>query len=160
MYSDWAGAGGRWEVINETFTSEVVQQQDNLSCGAACGEMLLRDLGISITQADIAAEIGVPVTSRGLAAAMNTLAPSFSWAGGPLSIPNATISQLLYTLNSTGSWAAMLWESGSTIGHMVVVDGINETGYILIRDPWSGTKYQMRLDEFCQYWNEYAIYRR
>jgi hypothetical protein len=43
---EFAGAGGNWRVIEEVFDPTVVQQQDNLSCGAACGEMLLKDRGV------------------------------------------------------------------------------------------------------------------
>jgi predicted double-glycine peptidase len=40
-----SGAGGNWRVIDEIVDANVVQQQDNLSCGPACGEMLLRNRG-------------------------------------------------------------------------------------------------------------------
>lgn len=30
-------AGGSWQVVDEVFDSNVVLQQDNLSCAPACG---------------------------------------------------------------------------------------------------------------------------
>lgn len=42
-----SGAGGNWRVIDEIVDANVVQQQDNLYCGPACGEMLLRTRGIN-----------------------------------------------------------------------------------------------------------------
>ena len=41
---------------------------------------------------------------------------------------------------------------------MVVVDGIDETGKILIRDPWDATSYKMDREEFINSWNSQAIY--
>ena len=35
------GAGGYWRVIDEVAMTMVIQQQDRLSSGPACGEMLL-----------------------------------------------------------------------------------------------------------------------
>lgn len=43
---------------------------------------------------------------------------------------------------------------------MVLVDGLDETGYVLIRDPWDGTKYKMTREDFLKYWNTQAVYWR
>lgn len=43
------GAGGNWRVTDEVVDPKVVKQQDDLSCGPACAEMLLKDRGINIT---------------------------------------------------------------------------------------------------------------
>ncbi len=58
-----SGAGGYWQVIDEVRDLSVIQQQDRLSCGPACAEMLLRSKGITnVSQARIALETGVPVS--------------------------------------------------------------------------------------------------
>lgn len=68
-----SGAGGNWRVIDEIADPNVVQQKDKLSCGIACGEMLLRERQIySVNQSIIAAETGVPVSIEALALALNT----------------------------------------------------------------------------------------
>lgn len=69
-----------------------------------------------------------------------------------------TYSEIIDILMSTGSWVAVLWESFADLGHMVVVDGIDRTGNILIRDPWNATSYKMNRKEFINYWNSQAIY--
>jgi len=81
------------------------------------------------------------------------------WVGGPLGIPGATDSELFETLNNTGSWAAVLWEVGAGIGQMVLVDGLDEAGYVLIRDPWDGTRYRMTREDFLKYWTTQAVFR-
>jgi predicted double-glycine peptidase len=156
-----SGAGGNWQVIDELAERTVVQQQDKLSCGPACGEMLLTDRGIdSANQSLIAAETGVPVSVEDLAIALNTLDASSSrfWLGGTVSIPGATNSEIVEVLISTGYWAAILWETLADLGHIVIVDGLDDTGKILIRDPWNATKYKMELAEFLNYWNLQAVY--
>lgn len=163
MYPEQAGAGGNWPVIDEILDPEVVQQQNDLSCGSACGEMLLKERGINnINQAMIANEIGVPVTCQDLAIVLNKFSPEAlqRWRGGPLIIPGATETELFDVLNTTGSWSAVLWEIGAGIGHMVLVDGLDETGYVLIRDPWDGTRYKMTREDFLKYWNTQAVYWR
>ncbi|ACK74146.1 conserved hypothetical protein (plasmid) [Gloeothece citriformis PCC 7424] len=162
MHPAWAGAGGNWPAIDEVFDPRVVQQQDKLACGAACGEMLLRDCGINITQGAIIDQTGVPITAALLAEVMNSFEPGNkrSWAGGLLEIPGATRADVMEVLNTTGSWIAMLWETGAKIGHMVIVDGVDLLEYVLIRDPWQGTRYKLRKEDFLQYWSDYGVYRR
>jgi ABC-type bacteriocin/lantibiotic exporter with double-glycine peptidase domain len=54
----------------------------------------------------------------------------------------------------------MLWETGAGIGHFVIVDGTDEDGFVLIRDPWQGTSYKMTKENFGQYWTTEAIFMR
>lgn len=39
---------GNWLVVEEKVDLRVVKQQDNLSCGAACGEMLLKEKRLTV----------------------------------------------------------------------------------------------------------------
>jgi len=61
---------------------------------------------------------------------------------------------------STGAWIAELREPRARLGHLVVVDGWDALGRILIRDPWDGTRYKMDKEEFLQYWTLQGIYKR
>lgn len=111
----------------------------------------------------IASSICSIFASSSLARVLNSLDEEVSrlWGGGELVIPGATESQLLDALNATGSWAAVLWESGARMGHVVIVDGIDETGKVMIRDPrGQGTKYKMNRDDFLQYPNQQGVYLR
>ena len=125
--------------------------------------MLLRNRGVNeIDRYAIASESGVPVSPQVLASVLNALNSTSSadrWVGSPLSIPGASNIQLIEVLNITGSWAAMLWESEKSIGHMIIVDGFDDEEKILIRDPWAGTKYKMDIEEFLNYWTLFAVYR-
>jgi len=156
------GAGGKWPVINEIIDPKVVRQHNELYCGPACAEMLLKDRGITnIDQNAIADRSGVAAITKYLARAINDLVPESSvrWPC-PISIPGATDLQVFEVLNTTGSWAAVFKETGARIGHLVVVDGLDEAGRVMIRDPWEGTKYIMQKEDFLDYWNTEAIYGR
>jgi len=156
-----SGAGGNWQVIDEIADEAVVKQQDKLSCGPACGEMLLSDRGIcDVNQSLIAAETGVPINIEDLAVALNILDASGNrlWFGGTVSIPGATDSEIVDVLITTGSWAAILWEPLADLGHIVIVDGLEDTGKIMIRDPWDATRYKMDREEFLSFWNIQAVY--
>lgn len=163
------GAGGSWQVIDEQADPSVVKQFNDDACAAACGEMLLRDRGIRvISQREIADSAGgVPMEILILAIVLNQLGnlPG-RWIGAPIGIENATDEELLRALSSTGSWGAGLWEDGAPIGHIVVVDGLNENNEVLIRDPWGmsrsarqGSRYKMDLQAFLQVWSRQVVYQ-
>lgn len=124
--------------------------------------MLLKDRGIRATQAEIITVTGNPATLGNLARVMNEFDSDISrrWLGGNLVLPGASESQMFEALNTTGSWAAMFWESGANLGHLVVVDGQDSDGYVLIRDPWQSTRYKMKWDDFLLYWNEHGVFQR
>jgi hypothetical protein len=162
------GAGGYWQVLDECNDPSVVKQFNADACAAACGEMLLRDrISTSIAQQDIAIVAGgVPMEMPILAIALNRLArlPGI-WIGAMVGIDGATDEVLLQALCETGAWAAGFWEDGAPIGHVVVVDGWDKTGFLRIRDPWGqeqaalyGSRYRMGLDIFLEVWSRQAVY--
>lgn len=85
---------------------------------------------------------------------------SSRWIGGPFNIPNATREDLIEALSQTSSWIAVLWDTGSKIGHMVIVDGFDKRRLLLIRDPWASTRYKIRIEDLLNYWTDYGVYRR
>jgi filamentous hemagglutinin len=156
------GAGGNWPTIDEVVDPKVVKQQDDLSCGAACGQMLLQDRGINVDQSTVARETGgVPVSPASLKSGLTALDPegTHTWVGG--TIPGETGAQTIQSLSRKGSWAAILWDGpNARMGHMVVVDGMDNADRVLIRDPWNGTSYKMRLRDFLDVWTDIAIFRQ
>ena len=150
-----SGAGGNWRVIDEVFDPKVIKQQDSLSCGPACGEMLFREQGINdFDQAMIAAQSGTPVSVADLASVLNSLTPARNgeWQGRGFVLEGASFTDAVEWLTARGVWAAELREAGSRIGHLVIVNGFDDKDRILIRDPWNGTSYKMDKAEFVDYW--------
>lgn len=161
--SCWGGAGGNWPRQNERVDVSVVRQVDALHCGPACAEMLLRKRGIlHVDQQAIGSVCGVPVWPTSLAQTMQQLASaSGQWTGGWAVGTGLTPQAVFEILCATGAWAAMLWTPGERIGHMVVVDGLEQTGAVCVRDPWPpGTTYTMSRRDFLDYWTEQAIFWR
>ena len=156
------GAGGRWRVYNERFDPLVVKQQSDVSCGPACGEMLLADRGVEITQEIIEQASYAPIEVIDLAKTLNALDSTVSrrWEGGGIYIPGASDESLVRTLNNTGSWSAVMWEQGARIGHLVIIDGFHSYGRLRVRDPWEGTSYTMDMKDFLEVWSGVAVYAR
>jgi hypothetical protein len=80
-----------------------------------------------------------------LAGQMNSHS-SGGWTGGYLNADSGTIG----ALNTTGSWIALL-DPTTNPGHFVVVDGVNSTGDLSIRDP-EGLSYSMTESDFMSHW--------
>lgn len=157
-----AGAGGKWTTINERKDDSVVKQENDLSCGVACAEMIFRKKGLDINQLQIREIAGSPTWAEQLAFAMNQLNSTSDgkWQGGFFNIIGATDKQIFLSLCQTGSWIAELREPLAKIGHFVVVDGIDNEEKPLIRDPWDGTSYKMEIEEFLNHWTFQGIFWR
>ena len=53
---------------------------------------------------------------------------------------------------------AELRELGARLGHLVIIDGVDDQERVLIRDPWHGTSYKMTKIEFINYWTLRGIF--
>ena len=130
----------------------VVRQMDLLGCGPACGEMLLRDRGYSVDQAQISDGLPLPADAPQLADRLSAISER-RWKGGALVLPfEPDWSLLVGIAEARGSWAALLEPRGpAQIGHWVVVDGATHEGVVLVRDPFWGA-YGIPLVEFQLLW--------
>ena len=137
--------GVRWNAIGEIFDPSIVTQAGSLDCGAACGAMLLQDRGAKVLQDALKESVvsGYGTFAGDLAATLNGIDKTRTWSRGPVAIAGASSSDVIRTLMGTGSWAAVVKNSGAKIGHWVVVDGFDDVGNILIRDPGDATRYGM-----------------
>ena len=121
--------------------------------------MLLRGRGIGqISQANIAATKGLVLSDApSLAAALRKLHPNGKWLGDSLDVitnPRGTFG----ALNKNGSFIASIKSYGSNL-HMVVVDGLDDAGRVIIRDPWGkGTRYLMDWDDFAKHWQSHNVW--
>ncbi|VAW83086.1 hypothetical protein MNBD_GAMMA12-2297, partial [hydrothermal vent metagenome] len=51
-----------------------------------------------------------------------------------------------------------MYEKANKVGHWVVVDGFDNVGRVMIRDPWKATKYKMDLQEFQKTWTGFSVW--
>lgn len=146
-----AGAGGEWSKLNERPSPDVVKQSDEMSCVSACGEMLSTG---TIDQATLVEKLGTPCDTRALAAGL-----------GPPWIGDAVYPNILDTLLKGGPWATQLRELApkiyrrANVGHTVVVDGLDDAGHIMIRDPANGTRYEMTRECFLAHWALFSVFK-
>src|SRR6266436_6544478 len=121
--------------------------------GPACGAMLLRSQGVAVTQSAMALAQGSVLThdATRLAEAMNMLAGAQGWLGAFIDVfthPRQTFTALM----AHGPFATTLYAFGMPMSHMVVVDGLDSAGRVVICDPARGTRYLMLWDEFTRVW--------
>ena len=143
------GAGGNWKVIDEITDPNVIKQVTPTSCGAACGQMLLKDRNIFVNQTKLGTSLKSPEQL-----ARDLSKQGGNWDGGFVG------EQAFDALNKTGSWSAMMWDKGNKVGHWVVVKGTDKAGNVLIHDTWKGTSYKMTQKEFKGTWNGVAVFNR
>jgi filamentous hemagglutinin len=155
------GAGGLWNTIDEVVDPAVVRQLNGGSCGPSCGAMLLRATGNPAAQSAIALRQGAVMSDNAsrLAGAMNDLAGTPGiWKGGFIDVftnPTGTFG----VLSRNGSFATTLRTPAMKVSHMVVVDGLDDVGRVLIRDPAGVTRYLMNWDDFIKVWEGQSVYR-
>jgi filamentous hemagglutinin len=148
------GAGGFWKVFNEKKDVSVVKQITPLSCVAAVGEMILQKQKILMTQKEIIDIIGEASTTEKLAELLNRFDESSNdkkWYGVIIAV------RFLQKVADESFFGAVLRE-GSPLGHLVLVESF-EDGWLFIKDPWDGTSYQMKQQEFLKVWNGEIIFK-
>ncbi len=143
------GKGGDWPVLNERPSPDVVKQISNESCVAAVGEMLSNGMlkqDVLIDQVGTKPEFLAPL-----------LGPE--WKGGFVRENREKVLEVL--LASKRSWAAEFRDDfyhRVRMGHMVVVDGLDKVGNVMIRDPQDATRYEMTREAFLKYWSDRALF--
>jgi ABC-type bacteriocin/lantibiotic exporter with double-glycine peptidase domain len=150
-----SGAGGNWKRFDEKFDSSVVKQTSGISCVSAVGEMLLKSLGINVSQQIILDIIGEPATASSLAKVLNEFADSTEtekWHG------TVTDEDSLEILLKRKNWAVILREPLERFGHAVIVDGKTRGGLIKIKDPFDQTSYKMTKADFLNHWGGEVIF--
>jgi hypothetical protein len=97
---------------------------------------------------------------------MNELDPraakDYSWHAEAVydDVPVATLKKM----SDRGPWIALMrttTSNGKFGSHSVVVDGIDSSGNVMIRDPaHKGSRYQMTGTDFNEHWTGISIVRR
>ena len=160
----WVAGEGEigWSKLDLQDDPTAVRQAGDVWCEAASGEMLLADRGIKATQHSIVKLTGI--TDKGINEGMlirvlTTLDTTgkYDWRGGLVFIPGVEAKHVFRSLNTTGTWGAIIRTQSGYL-HMVVVNGLDSRGRVIIRDPAEGKRYHTPLDEFLQYWTEMAVY--
>ncbi len=150
-----------WDAIDEVADPSIVRQADGFeSCGPSCAATLARDRGTVAYQSAVALRQGfVESTSAAtLAKALNKLDGMEGWQGIRVSLDDYDPRRLFNTFNRNGSFGAVL-ARGMNTPHMVVVNGLDNAGRVVIRDPATGTRYLLEWSEFLRVWTGEALFK-
>lgn len=141
-----------WSKVPRRTDRLLVQQRTELGCGAAVGEMLLADRGLSVNQDTLLQGLPQPTDAPSLAKALSARS-TLAWVGGALGRATPPDFGLVQAVSSGQlSWAALLEPGGPTrVGHWVAVDGVGTEGLVLVRDP-VGSAYGIPMSQFLDLW--------
>ena len=102
-------------------------------------------------------------TGDSLATAMNDIQGKLGlgglakWEGGVVN--NISDPRRIFdNLRRRGPFITALTTPGSDL-HMVVVDGLDADGLVVVRDPYEGTTYKMTWPEFEGVWQGMSVWR-
>jgi hypothetical protein len=148
-----SGAGGDWPVLNKRLSPDVIKQCHPNACVSAAGEMLAngkikQETLVAIFKQYLHPDMIPKYPTADIEWLANELGSGWAFKGiGP---KNAT-GVLDRLLQDGKSWATELRTPGK-VSHSVVVDGLNESGEIMIRDPQDGERYEMKASDFMAHW--------
>jgi ABC-type bacteriocin/lantibiotic exporter with double-glycine peptidase domain len=145
-----AGAGGYWKRHNEKFDSQIVQQINEASCVSAVGEMMAQRFGLNLTQEKFLEKLGNWSNSRDLAKVLNQFDLTNKWLGGH---PPNMLEYTQFLLENCVPICAIFRE-GNPLGHAVLIEGLNENGMVIIKDPFDQTEYLMNVEAVHQILSE------
>jgi hypothetical protein len=157
-----AGApGGIWKVVGEAVDGTISKQLTANACAEACAQTLLKESGTIVYQSNIAAFQASVMTSSAdvVAQAMNKFSGGSSWKGFFVDVvtnPSATFN----ALRKNGPFMTTLRTFGMDVSHFVIVDGLDASGKVIIRDPADGSRYLMQWAEFLRVWEGQCVWRQ
>lgn len=140
---DEFGALGNWEKIDEQTDLSIVKQKDG-TCVAAVGEMLANYHGLDVSQDEIIENIGAWANAELLTDYLNSIEMRYnvSWKGGYFGLQSKRFINSI--TKEIRVWAVMLRES-ETVGHAVLICGMDKNNLIEIKDPFDQTVYKMSI---------------
>ena len=150
----------RWEVQNERFSEDAIRQKRGRSCTSACGEMITNGKVKEDTLIKELLEYHLEeMRTDDMPASMHDLATELNRLDGPGWRGGLVDDDKLETLLRRGKVIAELKEPTDPIAHAVLVDGMSSSGNLVVRDPWEGTKYEMKVSEFFCYMTGNVCFR-
>ena len=148
------GALGGWQKIDEKFDSTIIKQTNDASCVAAVGAMLADFYGLNLNQAEILENIGIWSNSELSAEFLNSKEIEFGveWIGGGWDHPIEVLEWIIQNYKVLGA----LLREGSPVGHAVLICGEDESGLIILKDPFDQTSYNMTVENLQKVLSEFV----
>ena len=152
------GALGNWQRLDEQFDESIIKQLNDASCVSAVGEMLARFYGLNISQKEILESIGEWSNSKRLAEFLNSVETrnDVEWIGGFFYDDIEFIEGITEDVKV---WGAMLRDK-ETLGHAVLIGGLDKNGLIIIHDSFDQTSYKIATEKLYNILSEVVLRRR
>lgn len=131
------GTGGVLKYL-EVLSRNMVAQEHNMSCAAACIRQLAKDHGIELTEkvirefARTTEEMGT--FPDGILDGLKRVFKDKEIEAGMFYNPKISDIDMAKAISENGSWITIVRPSGS-IPHAIIIDKIQD-GKVFIRDPW------------------------
>jgi len=131
------GTGGVLKYL-EVLSRNMVAQEHNMSCAAACIRQLAKDHGIELTEkvirefARTTEEMGT--FPDGILDGLKRVFKDKDIEAGMFYNPKISDIDMAKAISENGSWITIVRPSGS-IPHAIIIDKIQD-GKVFIRDPW------------------------
>ncbi|KMQ67097.1 hypothetical protein ACM39_15045 [Chryseobacterium sp. FH2] len=157
------GTGGVLKYL-EVLSRDMVAQEHNMSCAAACIRQLAKDNGIEMTEAAIRKLAG---TTEEMGTMYDNIVPTMEHIfgkgkiqGGHASAGELSSSEIVKILSKENSWIATI-KPITGERHAIIIDRIVD-GKLHIRDPWpiegigkgSGVRATIELEDFITQWEK------
>ncbi|WP_288447517.1 cysteine peptidase family C39 domain-containing protein [uncultured Chryseobacterium sp.] len=163
-----AGTGGILRYL-EVLSRNMVAQEHNMSCAAACIRQLAKDHGIELTEkvirefARTTEEMGT--FPDGILDGLKKVFKDREIDGGWVYDPNISDANMAKIISENGSWIAVVRPFNGK-PHAIIIDKIIDNK-VFIRDPWpieginkgKGVEGIIDLDDFSQAWAQGSNYR-
>ncbi|MHA7608977.1 cysteine peptidase family C39 domain-containing protein [Elizabethkingia meningoseptica] len=134
-----AGTGDLMKYL-EIISNDMIRQEHNMSCAAACIKQLAKDNGIEMTEEAIrefartSEEMGT--FPDGIIDAMNKVFSNKNIDVGMKFNPKISDIEMAKKLSEEGSWIALVLPRNSNVQHTIIIDKI-VGNKVYVRDPWS-----------------------
>lgn len=133
--------------------SQIYTQEQPMWCWASCIQSALMQANVSQTQAQIVVRLaGWPQNRPATTIEIGNLLQSYNFKAWTVPYP-ANSQQLYQTLLSGWKLIAFVNPTDNPqVGHFILLQGISNTGLIVVSDPSSGQTYEQNLQQLYYSW--------
>lgn len=162
------GTGGILKYL-EVLSRNMVAQEHNMSCAAACIRQLAKDNGIEMAESVIRKLAGTTeelgTYEKGMSDAAQKIFKENEFSEGTIDHIPVETSELIEILGKKNPWVAWIKESSNGGNHAIIIDKF-ENGLVYIRDPWpieginkgKGVEATIKLEDFEAAWRRTGKY--
>ena len=148
-------AGLSNKYLNLRASDDVVLQIHPDACVSACAEMATKG---EFSQKELVAKFD-SMSPTGKVNCRGSLVELPLLIGEKWSFKFISQAEAMSHISSRVNWIAEFKVFGEG-AHVVMVDGMDSAGNLMIRDSGIGKRYELKVSDFLQYWNGNAVFEK